>query len=121
MSALQALGAAFDLLVRTVKAIASVAKEVAKAAGNALLKIPDVIGSFLTVLKILPWIALGVGGYYVAVKTEVLPAKYDPLKLRERETCAKPRQGPSRPSISTRSHGRHTARQESWTERAHPH
>jgi hypothetical protein len=43
------------------------------------------IGSFFTVLGYLPWVALVFGGYYVATKT-VLPPKYDPLKLRERET-----------------------------------
>ncbi len=86
LNAIQVLANAFDLLVRTVKAIASVAKEIVKQAGAAIAKIPDILGSFLTVLKIMPWILLVGGGYYVAVKTEILPAKYDPLKLRERET-----------------------------------
>ena len=60
--------------------------QVIKTAANIVLKIPDVIGSLLTFVKFLPWVALAFAGYYVGVKTELIPQKYDPMKLRERET-----------------------------------
>jgi hypothetical protein len=75
-------------LDRAIKALTGFLKAVVNvvvAVGQAVLKIPDFLGSLFSVLKALPWIVLLLGGYYVATKT-VLPPKYDPLKLRERET-----------------------------------
>lgn len=77
---------AVSTLVNFIKQVLVVTKEVIAALGGAILKIPDVMGSFLTVMKLVPWVALAFGGYYAAIKLGRVPPKYDPLKLRERET-----------------------------------
>jgi hypothetical protein len=83
LGALQALGGAAEALISFAKAVGNVVKQV----GQTVLKIPDLLGSFFKFLGYLPWFVVAFGGYYVATKT-ILPPKYDPLKLRERETFA---------------------------------
>ena len=82
----QGLTNAVHSFVAFVKTVAGVAIAVVKAAGNLVMKIPDLIGSLVKFAKILPWVALAFGGYYVGVKTELIPPRYDPLRLRERNT-----------------------------------
>jgi hypothetical protein len=73
--------------VNFIVAIGGLALEVVKAAGNLVLKIPDFVGSLVRFAKFLPWVALAFGGYYVAVKTNLISnSRHDPLKLRERNT-----------------------------------
>jgi len=81
-SVLKALNKAADVLVQFVKLVGTV---IAKA-GQLILKIPDLLSSVVSFLKILPWFVLAFGGYYAGIKTGVIPQKFDPLKLRERET-----------------------------------
>lgn len=79
---LDALNQARTILLNVLK----VAKDAVIAAGTAVLKIPDLLGSFFTVLKALPWIALVGVGYYAGVKSGLIPSRFDPARLRERDT-----------------------------------
>lgn len=80
--ALQALNSVADSLVKFVKTIVAVVAKV----GELVLKIPDLLSSVVSFLKILPWFVLAFGGYYAGVKTGLIPTKFDPMRLRERET-----------------------------------
>lgn len=78
---LQALNSAADTLVRFAKSVG----EFVIAVGQAVLKIPDVIGTFLTVLGFVPWVVLLFGGYYAGVHTGIIKPRYDPMRLGERQ------------------------------------
>lgn len=81
-SVLQALESAKNALINAVLAVVAVVKKV----GDLVLKVPDLLSSFFSFLKVFPWVVLAFGSYYVAVKADVIPPKFDPLKLRDRET-----------------------------------
>lgn len=72
VGALQTIQGVVNQVVRVVKAIIGVVV----SAGQAVLKVPDVIGDFITYGK---WAALLGLGYYAAVKFGVL--KQDPLGI----------------------------------------
>lgn len=80
--ALQALNNAVSALVDFVKTIGRVIVKI----GQTVLKIPDIISSMITFVKILGVCAIAFGGYYAGVKTGVIPTRFDPMRLRERET-----------------------------------
>lgn len=82
-----ALGSAIDKFIQVVKTTVTAIADAAVALGKAVLKIPDLLSTFFTILKWIPAVLLLGGGYYVATKT-ILPPKYDPLRLRDRETFA---------------------------------
>ena len=79
VSAMNAIGQAFDALLAVLKA----AKDAIVAAGQAILKIPDLLSTIFSVLKVIPWVVLIGGGYWVGVKSGVIPQRYVPAKLRE--------------------------------------
>lgn len=81
LGAVAKLDAAAQLLINTAK----LAVNVVKTAVDIVVKIPDLLSTVFKILGVLPWFVLVGGGYYVATKT-VLPPKYDPLKLRDRDT-----------------------------------
>lgn len=75
-SILSAIGrgasAVYDFLKQLVNLVVDAALAVAK--------VPDAIGSLFTIAK---WAAILGGGYWIATKVGIVPAKYDPLRLRE--------------------------------------
>lgn len=77
---LNAIDAARRALIDLVFTIGAVVKKI----GQAVLKIPDLFGSFVTFLKFLPWVVLFGGGYYIAAKHRVIPPRYEPLKIADR-------------------------------------
>lgn len=77
-----ALDSARNALVQFVTAVVAVVK----TAASIVAKVPDLLGTLFTVIKVVPWVVLVAGGYYAGIKTGLIPSRFDPLELRHRET-----------------------------------
>lgn len=75
-SILSSLDRGFTAVVDFLKQLVNLVFDAART----IAKIPDAVGTFFTIAK---WAALIGGSYWVATKVGIVPAKYDPLRLRD--------------------------------------